>query len=1216
MLGGDFDEVRGVYWITDEWNGKVYQLNPDSGANIWTSVSSWIGGNSGDMWDMDVAPNGDVYVIGVVHSSQECFLLKVDPTSGTWSQVKLDRYGINGIASVPFPIAEIVNGSFEDSANMPGNSNTLNPAVDGWSGSGNLQVITNGYGWEYTDAHDGQKVLLFNAGETTPSGSIEQQVSVRNSATYLLSFWLRHDGWDSNTSPGTVGIKAELLQNGSVIAESSIYLDTAAGYNIGQWYPFSLQASSTAATMTVRFTDISTSGALRKDISIDSISMTPLDSDGDGVTDYLENRDGTDPNDSESFNPLSMGLVAYYPFDEGLNDQSGYGKDLDQLGEHEFVADLTKNYGQALRSPSRVNGGVMSSKDSGVSGNAPRTISFWFRSDGPQPWPAGNVVLLGSRVAVDRGRGSIQIDNGYRNVETPPIEFLHQRINHFVWTYQNNLGDSRFYINGHPVALVFDDRFGDPETTLEGIPDSPIKIMGGPQAIGFGDRGFQGEIDDARLYNRALSAEEVQLLYASEGSSLDSDGDGLSDVWEQGYGRYQVIQGNFNWEEAKADAEARGGHLATIISQAEQDLIVSFFESELREGRNGTWIGAYQTSKTDEPSGNWAWVNGEQWSYTNWNGAPDNHQGDQDYGCIIGDIPGFSKWDDAPLAGGYTRYLLEFGYPTDPFNADTDGDGFNDSIETHYKTDPNNASVTPNNSRPTGVVSQWVAPEANQSAVPSGLTDVVQIAAGGAGYALKTNGTIAAWGEIWSGSGSVNIPAYVPEGLANVVQVDAGINYVLALKGDGTLVTWGHFWNGNGHQAAFVPEGLSGVVQISAGISHAAALKADGTIAVWGTNNWGQLDIPVGLSDVVQVEAGGYHTMALKSDGTVVVWGGIDSRVRDVPAGLTNVVKIAAGGHVCLALKSDGTVATWGSDDLSGTDVPAGLAGVVDISASLQHASIAVKQDGTAVGWGDKSNIPVASAIIAADAGWDRNILLSAALPADTDYDGIPDNYETNTGTWVSATDTGTDPNNADTDGDGLLDGVETNTGVYVSPDDTGTNPNLADTDGDGLADGVETASFIYIDATDTGTDPNIADSDGDGLNDGAETNTGVFAGLTDTGTNPLEADTSGDGLLDGDVVSAGYNPNTSYTALFNLIKTKGTATQEVVGLFSESAMMDLNLGGVTLRRSGGTVNLRLQIQSKINLNDPQWHNEGTETFILDMPGNKAFMRIRALGPQ
>jgi hypothetical protein len=44
----------------------------------------------------------------------------------------------------------------------------------------------------------------------------------------------------------------------------------------------------------------------------------------------------------------------------------------------------------------------------------------------------------------------------------------------------------------------------------------------------------------------------------------------------------------------------------------------------------------------------------------------------------------------------------------------------------------------------------------------------------------------------------------------------------------------------------------------------------------------------------------------------------------------------------------------------------------------------------------------------------------------------------------------------ADSDFDGLDDAVETNTGVYVSTSDTGTNPNAADTDGDGVPDGLE----------------------------------------------------------------------------------------------------------------------------------------------------------------
>ncbi len=91
----------------------------------------------------------------------------------------------------------------------------------------------------------------------------------------------------------------------------------------------------------------------------------------------------------------------------------------------------------------------------------------------------------------------------------------------------------------------------------------------------------------------------------------------------------------------------------------------------------------------------------------------------------------------------------------------------------------------------------------------------------------------------------------------------------------------------------------------------------------------------------------------------------------------------------------------------------------------------------------------------------------------DSDGDGIPDVYETNTGVWVSATDRGTSPNRWDSDSDGLSDGVETCTGVYVSRSNTGTNPNKVDTDGDGVYDKRE---------IDLGTNPNLGPSSGDYL--------------------------------------------------------------------------------------------------------------------------------------
>ena len=64
----------------------------------------------------------------------------------------------------------------------------------------------------------------------------------------------------------------------------------------------------------------------------------------------------------------------------------------------------------------------------------------------------------------------------------------------------------------------------------------------------------------------------------------------------------------------------------------------------------------------------------------------------------------------------------------------------------------------------------------------------------------------------------------------------------------------------------------------------------------------------------------------------------------------------------------------------------------------------------------------------------------------------------------------------ADADGDGILNIHETDTGVYVSPTDTGTNPLDPDSDDDGVLDGAELAG---------GGNPLDPDSDDDGHCDG-----------------------------------------------------------------------------------------------------------------------------------
>ncbi len=184
-------------------------------------------------------------------------------------------------------------------------------------------------------------------------------------------------------------------------------------------------------------------------------------------------------------------------------------------------------------------------------------------------------------------------------------------------------------------------------------------------------------------------------------------------------------------------------------------------------------------------------------------------------------------------------------------------------------------------------------------------------------------------------------------------------------------------------------------------------------------------------------------------------------------------------------------------------------------------------------------------------------------LNMDSDGDGIQDYDEINPVPPRVAT----DPTKADTDGDGLNDGVETNTGLFVSATNTGTNPTVADTDGDGLSDKVETNTGIFVSAVNTGTNPTVADTDGDGLSDGAE---------VDAGTDPLEfdvLDTDGDGISDDDELNLTQtDPNTPSFG-------PGTGTEVIP--FGNSLVSGDYAGLVFDPKSGQSFKQNLRLSSK-----------------------------------
>ena len=80
--------------------------------------------------------------------------------------------------------------------------------------------------------------------------------------------------------------------------------------------------------------------------------------------------------------------------------------------------------------------------------------------------------------------------------------------------------------------------------------------------------------------------------------------------------RYEVVNERMTWEEAKSEAERRGGYLATITSEKENAVV---FDLTKQGNLDSYWLGGRADSNRT-----WSWITGERFTYTNWgSGQPD-----------------------------------------------------------------------------------------------------------------------------------------------------------------------------------------------------------------------------------------------------------------------------------------------------------------------------------------------------------------------------------------------------------------------------------------------------------------------------------------------------------------------------------------------------------------------------------------------------------------
>ena len=125
------------------------------------------------------------------------------------------------------------------------------------------------------------------------------------------------------------------------------------------------------------------------------------------------------------------------------------------------------------------------------------------------------------------------------------------------------------------------------------------------------------------------------------------------------------------WDEARIFAAnstylGMNGHLATITSMEENNFIVNSLGGP--GAVNTFFLGGFQPASSPEPDGNWQWITGEPWSFSNWDPAePNNLYSGGGIGTTIGTdeevlhfYHGNGQWNDVPQSIGWYGLIVEY----------------------------------------------------------------------------------------------------------------------------------------------------------------------------------------------------------------------------------------------------------------------------------------------------------------------------------------------------------------------------------------------------------------------------------------------------------------------------------------------------------------------------------------------------------------------------
>ncbi len=207
-------------------------------------------------------------------------------------------------------------------------------------------------------------------------------------------------------------------------------------------------------------------------------------------------------------------LVAHYKFDGTLMDETMNGYDL--IASSEFTPVFVSGKNQEANTAIAgfgISDFLSTTENLSISGNDERTFSAWVKTgvdDNDMVTPRGIIAHGENRV---KAKFNVLISGAITRSDPRPISSIGASVlntddwKHIVVTYTNNI--ATLYVDGEKEVLST----GSNDFGVDGINTTASALRIGNDMNFSGERGFEGAIDDVRIYDKGLTADQVRNLY-------------------------------------------------------------------------------------------------------------------------------------------------------------------------------------------------------------------------------------------------------------------------------------------------------------------------------------------------------------------------------------------------------------------------------------------------------------------------------------------------------------------------------------------------------------------------------------------------------------------------------------------------------------------------------------------------------------------------------